>query len=36
MLDAFINHIDAPTAQTGLEPIPPGNARPHMFAPWRC
>jgi hypothetical protein len=31
MLDAFINHINATTAQTGLEPIPPGKARPHMF-----
>ena len=31
MLDAFINHVNATTAQTGLEPIPPGKARPHMF-----
>jgi hypothetical protein len=26
MLDAFINHINPTTAQTGLEPIPPGAA----------
>ena len=32
MLDAFINHVNTTTtAQTGLEPIPPGKARPHMF-----
>ena len=31
MLDAFINHVNATTAQSGLEPIPPGKARPHMF-----
>jgi hypothetical protein len=31
MLDAFINHVNATTAQTGLEPIPPGKPRPHMF-----
>ena len=31
MLDAFINHVNAKTAQTGLEPIPRGKARPHMF-----
>jgi hypothetical protein len=31
MLDAFITHVNATTARTGLEPIPPGTARPHMF-----
>ncbi|RFZ10397.1 hypothetical protein DSM43518_02311 [Mycobacterium marinum] len=31
MLDAFINHVNATTAWTGLDPIPPDKARPHMF-----
>lgn len=31
MLDAFINHINTTTALTGLQPIPAGRARPHMF-----
>lgn len=31
MLDAFIDHVNATRARTGLEPIPPGKTRPHMF-----
>ncbi|MEV0712716.1 hypothetical protein [Nocardia aurea] len=31
MLDAFIHHINATTAWTGLEPIPADKVRPHMF-----
>ena len=31
MLDAFINHINMTTTWTGLQPIPAGRARPHMF-----
>ena len=31
MLDAFINHVNATSARTGLQPIPPGKTRPHMF-----
>ena len=31
MLDAFIAHINVTSARTGLQTIPPGNVRPHMF-----
>jgi hypothetical protein len=31
MLDAFIGHVNTTSAQTGLQPIPPGKTRPHMF-----
>ena len=31
MLDAFIAHVNATGARTGLQKIPPGNIRPHMF-----
>ena len=31
MLDAFTAHINATSARTGLQKIPPGNIRPHMF-----
>jgi hypothetical protein len=31
MLDTFIAHINAHHGDTGLEPIPPGRVRPHMF-----
>jgi hypothetical protein len=31
MLDAFIAHVNATSARTGLQKIPPGNIRPHMF-----
>ena len=31
MLDAFIDHVNATSARTGLRTIPPGTVRPHMF-----
>jgi len=31
MLDAFIGHVNATGARTGLDPIPHGKSRPHMF-----
>jgi hypothetical protein len=31
MLDAFTAHINTTSARTGLQKIPPGNIRPHMF-----
>jgi hypothetical protein len=31
MLDAFIAHINATSDRTGLDKIPPGRVRPHMF-----
>jgi hypothetical protein len=31
MLDAFTAHINTTSARTGLQRIPPGNVRPHMF-----
>jgi integrase len=31
MLDAFIAHINATSGRTGLQNVPPGNIRPHMF-----
>lgn len=31
MLDAFIGHVNATSARTGLDPIPHGKSRPHMF-----
>jgi hypothetical protein len=30
MLDAFVAHINATSARTGLQKIPPGTIRPHM------
>ena len=31
MLDAFTAHVNSASARTGLQKIPPGNIRPHMF-----
>ena len=31
MLDTFIAHINTTSTRTGLQKIPPGNIRPHMF-----
>jgi hypothetical protein len=31
MLDAFIAHVNTTSARTGLQKIPPGTVRPHMF-----
>ncbi|MBX9978193.1 hypothetical protein [Mycobacterium gordonae] len=31
MLDAFTAHVNATSARTGLQQIPPGQIRPHMF-----
>ena len=31
MLDAFTAHVNSASARTGLQRIPPGNIRPHMF-----
>ena len=31
MLDAFTAHVNTTNARTGLQKIPPGNIRPHMF-----
>ena len=31
MLDAFTTHVNETSARTGLQKIPPGNIRPHMF-----
>ena len=31
MLDAFTAHVNATSARTGLQQIPPGRMRPHMF-----
>jgi hypothetical protein len=31
MLDAFTAHVNATSARTGLQKIPPGPIRPHMF-----
>ena len=31
MLDTFVAHVNTTSAQTGLQKIPPGNIRPHMF-----
>ena len=31
MLDAFTTHVNETCARTGLQTIPPGNVRPHMF-----
>jgi hypothetical protein len=31
MLDAFIAHVNTTNARTGLQIIPPGTVRPHMF-----
>ncbi|MFZ2175776.1 MAG: hypothetical protein WAW17_17415 [Rhodococcus sp. (in: high G+C Gram-positive bacteria)] len=31
MLDAFIAHVNTTSAGTGLQKIPPGKTRPHMF-----
>jgi len=31
MLDAFTGHVNATGTWTGLQPIPPGKTRPHMF-----
>ena len=31
MLDAFIAHVNTTSASTGLQPIPTGKTRPHMF-----
>ena len=31
MLDAFTTHVNETSAWTGLQMIPPGNVRPHMF-----
>ena len=31
MLDAFTAHVNSTNGRTGLQKIPPGNIRPHMF-----
>ncbi len=31
MLDVFIGYVNATATWTGLQPIPPGRTRPHMF-----